>query len=120
MSQIEMELLKLATITLPKCRICFQATALFTGDVKKILGCRVEVVNKSDLAQFQVIPKHWTMVRTFASKSVVFGRIANAKFLHQNDCSCLAYVYFKMILDTFLILDKPLRCSNLCRKKSVA
>jgi len=38
----------------------------FAGAVKKILGCRVEVVKKSDLHSFKVIPKRWIVERTFA------------------------------------------------------
>lgn len=34
--------------------------------IKKIHGSSVEVVNKSDLAQFKSIPKRWIAERTFA------------------------------------------------------
>lgn len=39
---------------------------LFAGAVKKILGCSVEVVKKSNLHTFKVMPKRWIVERTFA------------------------------------------------------
>ena len=38
----------------------------FAGAVKQILGCSVEVVKKSDLHTFKVMPKRWIVERTFA------------------------------------------------------
>ena len=38
----------------------------FANAIKKIHGSSVEVVKKSDLSQFQVIPKRWIVERTFA------------------------------------------------------
>lgn len=38
----------------------------FANVIKKIHGSDVEVVKKSDLAKFQVIPKRWVVERTFA------------------------------------------------------
>ena len=38
----------------------------FANVIKKIHGSDVEVVKKSDSAEFQVIPKHWIVERTFA------------------------------------------------------
>ena len=38
----------------------------FANVVKKILDCNVEVVKKSDLHNFKVIPKRWVVERTFA------------------------------------------------------
>lgn len=38
----------------------------FAETIKKLLGCSVEVVKKSDLHSFKVIPKRWIVERTFA------------------------------------------------------
>ena len=38
----------------------------FAGVVKKILLCSVEVIKKSDLHTFKVMPKRWIVERTFA------------------------------------------------------
>ncbi len=38
----------------------------FANAVKQILGCTVEVVKKSDLHTFKVMPKRWIVERTFA------------------------------------------------------
>lgn len=38
----------------------------FAGSVKDIHGATVEVVKKSDLPEFTVIPKRWIVERTFA------------------------------------------------------
>ena len=38
----------------------------FAEAVKQILGCSVEVVKKSDLHTFKVMPKRWIVERTFA------------------------------------------------------
>lgn len=38
----------------------------FANAVKKILGCTVEVIKKSDLHSFKVMPKRWIVERTFA------------------------------------------------------
>ena len=38
----------------------------FAEAIKNILGCSVEVVKKSDLHNFKVMPKRWIVERTFA------------------------------------------------------
>jgi len=38
----------------------------FVAAIKNILGCSVEVVKKSDLHRFKVMPKRWIVERTFA------------------------------------------------------
>ena len=38
----------------------------FANVVKKILDCSVEIVKKSDLHTFKVMPKHGIVERTFA------------------------------------------------------
>ena len=38
----------------------------FADAIKQILGCSVEVVKKSDLHSFKVMPKRWIVERTFA------------------------------------------------------
>ena len=38
----------------------------FAGDVKAILGATVEVVKRSELHKFVVIPKRWVVERSFA------------------------------------------------------
>ena len=38
----------------------------FASAVKKILLCSVEVIKKSDLHTFKVMPKRWIVERTFA------------------------------------------------------
>lgn len=38
----------------------------FADAVKQILGCNVEVVKKSELHSFKVMPKRWIVERTFA------------------------------------------------------
>ena len=38
----------------------------FADVIKKVLGCDFEVVKKSDLHRFKVMPKRWIVERTFA------------------------------------------------------
>lgn len=38
----------------------------FAGEVKKLLGCTVEVAKRSELHTFKVIPKRWVVERSFA------------------------------------------------------
>ena len=38
----------------------------FEKAMRQILGCSVEIVKRSDLHTFQVIPKRWVVERTFA------------------------------------------------------
>ena len=62
----------------------------FASAVKKILLCSVEVIKKSDLHTFKVMPKRWIVERTFAwLKSPSLA--ANANFLLQNKCPFLPY-----------------------------
>ena len=54
----------------------------FANAIRQILLCSVEVIKKSDLHTFKVMPKRWIVERTFSLKKIaVFGRTANANFL---------------------------------------
>ena len=56
----------------------------FSNVVKKILDCSVEVVKKTDLHSFKIMPKRWKELLLGLKKIAVFGRTANANFLLQN------------------------------------
>ncbi len=75
----------------------------FAFAVKQILGCSVEVVKKSDMHRFKVMPKRWIVERTFAwlEKSRRLWLRTQTFQLKANDSSCLARFGFTQILDRF-------------------
>lgn len=38
----------------------------FANEVKKLLGCKVEIAKRNELHTFKVIPKRWVVERSFA------------------------------------------------------
>jgi transposase len=49
----------------------------FADKIKKILGCPVEIVKRSDEHMFKVIPKRWVVERCFA-------RLKKARRMYKN------------------------------------
>ena len=74
----------------------------FANAIRQILLCSVEVIKKSDLPTFKVMPKRWIVERTAWKKSPTLEELRTQTVNFQaNDCSCIAHTYFEKILDTF-------------------